>query len=202
MEAFAPFTVVNGKVWPVLDVQPATYRLRVLNGSNARTFRLVLLRDGAPELERITQIGTDHGLLRSAGRACRRTGSCSPRPSAPTCSSTSPTSRPGSELTLLNTAAAPFDGTRSRPRDAESAADLEGCCPIRTSCASASWRAPTSPRRSRASSRPTSRLRRRDALAGAPRRAIALVERELDDEPNMLTMRELAVADDDHDAAR
>jgi spore coat protein A len=24
MEAFAPFTVVNGKVWPVLDVQPAT----------------------------------------------------------------------------------------------------------------------------------------------------------------------------------
>jgi FtsP/CotA-like multicopper oxidase with cupredoxin domain len=61
MEAFAPFTVVNGKVWPVLDVQPATYRLRVLNGSNARTFRLVLLRDGHPELDRITQIGTDSG---------------------------------------------------------------------------------------------------------------------------------------------
>ena len=35
-----------------------------------------------------------------------------------------------------------------------------------------------------------------DALADAPRRAIALVERELDDEPNMLTMRELAVADE------
>src|SRR6185437_9011743 len=39
--------------------------LRVLNGSNARTYRLVLLREGAPELERITQIGTDHGLLRT-----------------------------------------------------------------------------------------------------------------------------------------
>ena len=65
MEAFPPFTVVNGKVWPVLEVQPATYRFRVLNGSNARTYRLVLLRDGVPELERITQIGTDHGLLRS-----------------------------------------------------------------------------------------------------------------------------------------
>jgi spore coat protein A len=37
-----------------------------------------------------------------------------------------------------------------------------------------------------------------DALAGAPRRAIALVERELDGEPNMLTLRELAPADDDH----
>jgi FtsP/CotA-like multicopper oxidase with cupredoxin domain len=35
-----------------------------------------------------------------------------------------------------------------------------------------------------------------EALAGAPRRAIALVERELDGEPNMLTMRELAMADD------
>jgi len=31
-----------------------------------------------------------------------------------------------------------------------------------------------------------------DALAAAPRRAIALVERELEGEPNMLTMRELA----------
>ena len=34
------------------------------------------------------------------------------------------------------------------------------------------------------------------ALAGAPRRAIALVERELDGEPNMLTMRELEIAGD------
>src|SRR5262249_61282676 len=33
-----------------------------------------------------------------------------------------------------------------------------------------------------------------EALAGARRRAIALVEHELEDEPNMLTMRELAVA--------
>src|SRR5258707_7150783 len=33
MEAFPPFTVVNGKVWPVLEVRPATYRFRVLNGS-------------------------------------------------------------------------------------------------------------------------------------------------------------------------
>ena len=79
MEAFPPFTVVNGKVWPLLEVQPATYRFRVLNGSNARTYRLVLLHDGEPELHRITQIGTDHGLLahprqRAAGRARTRVG--------------------------------------------------------------------------------------------------------------------------------
>jgi FtsP/CotA-like multicopper oxidase with cupredoxin domain len=64
MEAFAPFTVVNGKVWPLLAVEPRTYRFRVINGSNARTYRLVLFGDEAPQLERISQIGTDHGLLR------------------------------------------------------------------------------------------------------------------------------------------
>jgi spore coat protein A len=37
-----------------------------------------------------------------------------------------------------------------------------------------------------------------EALAGAPRRAIALVERKLADEPNMLTMRELAAVGDDY----
>jgi o-aminophenol oxidase len=35
-------------------------------------------------------------------------------------------------------------------------------------------------------------------VAGAPRRAIALVERELDGETNILTMRELAGVGDDH----
>src|SRR5262249_4659117 len=68
MEAFPPFTVVNGKVWPLLQVPPATYRFRVLNGCNARTYRLVLFRDGEPELSRITQIGTDQGLLRTPAR--------------------------------------------------------------------------------------------------------------------------------------
>src|SRR5256714_678549 len=59
MESFPPFTVVNGKVWPLLEVRPATYRFRVLNGSNARTYRLVLLPEGGPPLERVAQIGTD-----------------------------------------------------------------------------------------------------------------------------------------------
>ena len=49
MECFSPFTVVNGAIWPVVEVEPTTYRFRVLNGSNARTYRLVLTRDGAPD---------------------------------------------------------------------------------------------------------------------------------------------------------
>src|SRR2546423_9527836 len=59
MEAFAPFTTVNGKGWPVPDVQPATHPFRVLNGSNARTYRLVLVGDETAELQRVTPIGTD-----------------------------------------------------------------------------------------------------------------------------------------------
>src|SRR2546430_15629792 len=92
MEAFAPFTVVNGKVWPVLEVRPATYRLRVLNGSNARTYRLMLLRDGAPQPPRITPIRTHHpppppprspppggGLLTPPAGAAPLRGSSDPR---------------------------------------------------------------------------------------------------------------------------
>ena len=79
MEAFPPFTVVNGKVWPLLEVEPATYRFRVLNGSNARTYRLVLLRDGAPELppdhpDRHRSRAAPHPCPRAAGRARARVG--------------------------------------------------------------------------------------------------------------------------------
>ena len=122
MEAFAPFTVVNGKVWPVLEVQPATYRFRVLNGSNARTYRLVLFGDEAPELERITQIGTDHGLLRAP---------VSVPPDGLVLASAERADllvdfsglEPGSEFTLLNTAAAPFDGAPFPAANARGAAD-------------------------------------------------------------------------------
>src|SRR5882672_452061 len=198
MEAFPPFTVVNGKVWPVLEVQPATYRFRVLNGSNARTYRLVLLRDGAPELERITQIGTDHGLLRtpvpvpadglvlaSAERADLLVDFAD--------------LAPGSELTMLNTAAAPFDGSPFPASDAENAADPEGLLPYPQVL------------RFRVAGEPASRISiprqlatdyeapAAEALAGARRRAIALVEREMEHEPNMLTMRELGSAADPND---
>ena len=44
-EFFGPYTLVNGKIWPKAPVEPNLYRLRVLNGANARTFRLILLDD-------------------------------------------------------------------------------------------------------------------------------------------------------------
>ena len=50
--------LVNGKLLPYLEVEPRLYRLRVLNASNARFFRLALA-DG----QSFYQIGTDQGLL-------------------------------------------------------------------------------------------------------------------------------------------
>ncbi|GAA3452248.1 multicopper oxidase family protein [Dactylosporangium matsuzakiense] len=50
--------LVNGAPWPVADVDAARYRLRLLNASNARRYRLVLDPPGA-----LVQIGADGGLL-------------------------------------------------------------------------------------------------------------------------------------------
>jgi spore coat protein A len=65
-EFFGPYTLVNGKIWPKASVEPLLYRLRVLNGANARTFRLILLDDqGNSVNDALWQIGTDQGLMQS-----------------------------------------------------------------------------------------------------------------------------------------
>jgi len=194
MEAFAPFTVVNGKVWPALEVQPASYRLRVINGSNARTYRLVLLRDHRPDLDRITQIGTDQGLLRAP---------CKLPPQGIVLASAERADLlvdfsdlpPGTELTLLNTAGAPFDGAGFPPDDVERAADVARLLPypevmrFRVVLGPVTrWSLPRELAKDHQPPVP-------EALAGAPRRTIVLVEREMKGEPNMLTLRELGVAD-------
>src|SRR5690349_3852683 len=193
MDPFAPFTTVNGKVWPVLDVQPATYRFRVLNGSNARTYRLVLLGNEAPALERITQIGTDHGLLRAP---------VSVPPEGLVLASAERADllvdfsdlEPGSALTLLNTAAAPFDGSAFPAADAPEAADLDGLLPYPQVMRLRVIQGPVTQRKIPRELDTDYQTPSSEALAGAPRRAIALVERELEGEPSMLTMRELAIA--------
>lgn len=50
--------LVNGAPWPVLEVEAARYRFRVLNASNARRYRLRL----SPKRP-IVQVGGDGGLL-------------------------------------------------------------------------------------------------------------------------------------------
>lgn len=57
-EFFGNTILVNGKVWPFLEVEPRRYRFRFLNGSNSRFYNLRL----DPALP-FHQIGTDGGLL-------------------------------------------------------------------------------------------------------------------------------------------
>jgi spore coat protein A, manganese oxidase len=56
--------LVNGAPWPVHEVDAARYRLRILNASNARRYRLALQVPGGPDLPMV-QIGSDGGLLGS-----------------------------------------------------------------------------------------------------------------------------------------
>jgi FtsP/CotA-like multicopper oxidase with cupredoxin domain len=57
-QVFGDRILVNGKVWPYLEVDRGWYRLRLLNGANGRTFTLAL-SGGLP----LVVIGTDGGLL-------------------------------------------------------------------------------------------------------------------------------------------
>jgi spore coat protein A len=59
-EIYSNAMLANGKLFPYLDVEPCRYRFRVMNGSNARFFRLSF----GNGLE-MHQIGSDQGLLRS-----------------------------------------------------------------------------------------------------------------------------------------
>jgi spore coat protein A, manganese oxidase len=57
-EVFGDALLVNGKLFPYLDVEPRPYRFRVLNGANGRFFHLSL-----PRGQVFHQIGSDQGLL-------------------------------------------------------------------------------------------------------------------------------------------
>jgi spore coat protein A, manganese oxidase len=57
-EVFGEAQLVNGKLYPYLDVEPRKYRFRILNGANGRFYRLSL-----PDGVFVYQIGTDQGLL-------------------------------------------------------------------------------------------------------------------------------------------
>jgi spore coat protein A, manganese oxidase len=55
-EYFGDVMLVNGKVWPFLEVEPRMYRFRILNGCNARILSLDV---GGPSL---WQIGAEGGM--------------------------------------------------------------------------------------------------------------------------------------------
>ncbi|MGA2167743.1 MAG: multicopper oxidase domain-containing protein [Terracidiphilus sp.] len=66
-ELFGDLPVVNGAIYPYLQVEPRRYRLRLLNGANSRFFNLFFnlakSPTDIPSLVSFQQIGTDGGFL-------------------------------------------------------------------------------------------------------------------------------------------
>ena len=156
---------------------PTTYRFRLLNGSNARTYRLVLTRDGEPDHGRITQIGSDGGLLRGARVAPGQGLVLASAERADLLVDFSDLA-PGTSSPSGTPRRAPFDGTFADPATRRRA-DLDGLLPypevLRIRVVARARRAvrPRAP----GSSRPTFGRTAGRALR-APVRAIALVEQE------------------------
>jgi len=108
-ESFGDAIVVNGKAWPYMKVEPRKYRLRLLNGSNARFFRL-RLSDGRP----FVQIGSDGGFMPSPVEV--RTLILSPGERADVIVDFSGLAQ-GKTIVMSNDAAAPFPkGDKADPR--------------------------------------------------------------------------------------
>ncbi len=72
-EFFGNTIVVNGRVWPYLDVEPRKYRFRLLNGSDSRFYNLWLERQGGGSIPAAAAklIGNEGGLLPAAVSVAR-----------------------------------------------------------------------------------------------------------------------------------
>ena len=113
-EFFGDVILVNGKVWPYLEVEPRKYRFRILEGSNARFYSLALAdRVTSAPGPAFHQIATDGGYLAEPVVLNDPADMMSPRLVI------APGERaeviidfsgyaPGAELLLKNTAKAPF----------------------------------------------------------------------------------------------
>ena len=100
---FGDKMLVNGKVWPFLNVKQGKYRFRVLNGCNSRVLTLTM-SNGAP----FTLIGMDGGLLPAPIVLTEMTLGGAERADVIVDFSAFP---PGTEIFLENSAPAPFPGT-------------------------------------------------------------------------------------------
>jgi spore coat protein A len=113
-EFFGELPVINGAIYPYLEVEPRRYRLRVLNGANARFFELLFNLSKSvysfPQPLRFLQIGSDGGLLPSPVPLSNVL--LAPAERADLIVDFS--SFKGKTITLCNTAAAPFPGWEVR----------------------------------------------------------------------------------------
>jgi len=97
---FGDVALVNGKVWPYLNVKQGKYRFRVVAGSSSRAYTLAL-SDGAV----FWQIGTDNGLLEAPVAMSSLTLTPGERADVVVDFGSYPA---GTELILTNSAPSPF----------------------------------------------------------------------------------------------
>lgn len=107
-EFFGDTALVNGKVFPYLEVEPRKYRFRILNGSNARFYNL-WFENPQKSLIPFNQIGTDGGLLNAPVALTKLL--IAPGERADVVFDFSRMKK-GTVLTLKNNAKAPFPGGR------------------------------------------------------------------------------------------
>jgi len=109
-EFFGNTVMVNGKVWPNLDVTQGAYRFRVLDGSNAR-FYTFAFSNKMP----FTVIGSDGGYLQQAATMTSLTMAPGERYDIIVDFSAVPV---GTKIVMTNTARAPFPGgSTASPQD-------------------------------------------------------------------------------------
>jgi spore coat protein A len=61
-EFFGDFVLVNGVPWPLCEVEPRAYRLRVLNASDSRFYNLQFIRRNGAAVS-FHQVGTELGMM-------------------------------------------------------------------------------------------------------------------------------------------
>jgi FtsP/CotA-like multicopper oxidase with cupredoxin domain len=139
-EAFLNVMVVNGTSWPKLEVAPARYRFRLLNGCDARSLNLALVTTHRRREIPVFQIGAEQGFLQRV--VMISTGSATPLPGSgvrpPPVSTADPRQAllmgpaeradvivdfsgldDGTVITMINTAPdAPFAGSLDAPANA------------------------------------------------------------------------------------
>jgi spore coat protein A, manganese oxidase len=125
-EFFGDVMVVNGVTWPYLQVEPRKYRFRILNASNARFYTIALRNNGTTTDLPFSVIGTEGGFL--------------DKPQAVTLLTMGPAERydivmdfsglTGRNITVRNTAAAPFGRTVACPVGAPATCVPPGAAPV------------------------------------------------------------------------
>jgi FtsP/CotA-like multicopper oxidase with cupredoxin domain len=112
-EFFGDTIMVNGLVWPNMNVARTMYRLRLLDGSNARFYTLSFVDTSTGNVLPFTQIGTEGGYMRSAVKHTQVT--IAPGERADVVVDFSGLA-PGTRILMKNTANAPFpDGDAADP---------------------------------------------------------------------------------------